>query len=102
MNQIFSFYTFVILLFLSRSTLVRLLFGHPSDLVWSFFGIHPNKVRTRSERKKTESGRRVEREWNETPVRDFALAMLKMVDSVAEACASVAEDGWCGHQPWRM
>ena len=49
------------------STLVRLLFGPCSDLVRSCFGIHPNKVRTRSERKRTESGTRVEQEWNKVP-----------------------------------
>ena len=50
--------------FLPSSTLLRLLFGLCSDLVRSCFGKYPNKVRTRSERKKTESGTRLEQEWN--------------------------------------
>ena len=58
--------------FLSRYTLVRLSFGPCTDLVRSFFGKHPNKVRTRCERKRTESGRRVEGEWKE--IRTAAVA----------------------------
>jgi hypothetical protein len=46
---------------LPPSTLLRLSFGPPSDLVRSCFGKHPNKVRTRSESKRTESGTRVKK-----------------------------------------
>ncbi len=54
------------LLHVTPSTLLRLSFGPPSDLVRSCFGKHPNKVRTRSEGKRTECGRRVEGEWNKS------------------------------------
>jgi hypothetical protein len=54
----------VMVLFLSRYTLVRLSFGPCTDLVRSCFGKHPNEVRTRCERKRTESGRRVDGDQN--------------------------------------
>ena len=65
-------------------TLIRLLFGPRSDLVRSCFGKHPNKVRTRSERKKTESGRRVEGEWNKTILRKIKMTILKPTEIIID------------------
>ena len=61
----FTLMDLVMVLFLSRYTLIRLSFGPCPDLVRSCFGKHPNEVRTRCERKRTESGRRVEGDQND-------------------------------------